>query len=208
MAKPYIQILSERPPDFWSNQYFPKPLRMEQHTITTLDEQVIYDLKSFYQWAEHQDCTLNTGASPSLGIKDFDITVGPLVGKIIFAARPDRWENTREFWIPIGMVQKVVQDHHHRMTLVCNRQELVAWMVEHPQTRRLDPKDPKSQRVQTGYKAFQVLRVRFDHCTEGYLYRASSSAESYQVFPTEAYWARIAERNRGRFTQERGHYKP
>ena len=131
-----------------------------------------------------------------------------LVVKIIFAARPDRWEQAREFWTPIGMVQKVIQDHNHRMTLICNRPELVQWMLQHPQTRRIDPKDPKSKRTHTGYRAFQILRVQFANGKEGYFYRANSAADSYFIFTTEAYWTRIAERNREWFTHERGYYRP
>ena len=202
-----LQELREREASYWTDQYFPQPIHM-QDNITTFDDQILWDREAFLGWATQQDCTLESPKPPNIGQGDFDVTLGPLIGKILFAARPSKWEGTREFWIPLGMIDRVLATAFPRVPMTPARRELVQWMLQCEQTRRWNPEDPNSRRSATGYRAFQILSVPIRQGTQGYFYRVNMNAEQYRTFASERYWQRLAQRDHQWFAQERGRRNP
>ena len=157
--------------------------------------------KDFLRWAEYQDCTLDNKARPQLTADDFEYSLTSLIGSMIFADRQNKWENTREFWIPIGRVENVAAGPKGGQVPI-DRTALLTWMLKARQSVRTDPTDIRSVRKTTPFRAFQILCIDLRPGKKAYFYRANDTSEKYYRYTSPEYWERRNARDKWFWKQD------
>ena len=182
-------LLATRPADFWTPKWF--PLIGLGHQPAAFDESILYNPGSFKRWAEFQDCLVRRYQEPeprSIAHGDYlNDALKQKSGKLIFFGRYSKWDHTRDFWAPIGMVDKILS-HYTSRQFYCNRRDLLNWMRDHPQYRKARPPPGSTQKGDyepTGEKCFQLLQITLHEGEKGYFYRPNFDAASWQRFLKE-----------------------
>ena len=161
------------------------------HTPPTFDEGILFEPDSFKRWAGFQDCLIRRYREPASKAITYGDHLRSILnkrsGKIIFHGRYSKWDHTRDFWAPLGTVDKVLTQSANR-PVHCDRKDLLDWLRDHPQVRRARPGAGSMERGDyeaTGANCFQLLRITLESDEFGYFYRPNFAAEAWQKFLNE-----------------------